>query len=54
MGGVAIPRAEKFWYLGLIIEEKRDIDEDINQHIRVGWQKWKRAFRVLCDKKISI
>jgi len=39
MGGVAIPRVKKFRYLGLIIEEKGDIDKDINQHIRVGWQK---------------
>ena len=36
MGGVAIPRAKKFKYLGSIIEEKGDIDEDINQRIRVG------------------
>jgi len=32
---LAIPRAKKFRYLGSIIEEKRDIDEDINQRIRV-------------------
>ena len=30
MGGVAIPKAKKFRYLGSIIEDKRDIDEDIN------------------------
>ena len=39
MGVVAITRAEKFRYLSWIIEEKGDIDEDINQSIRVGWQK---------------
>ena len=37
MGGVAILRVEKFRYLGSIIEEKGDIDEDINQQNRVGW-----------------
>jgi len=31
MGGVAIPRVEKFRYLGSIIEEKGGTDEDINQ-----------------------
>jgi len=36
MGGVVIPRVEKFKYLGSIMEEKGDIDEDINHRIRVG------------------
>ena len=39
MGRVVIPRVEKFKYLGSIMEEKGDIDEDINHCIRVGWQK---------------
>jgi len=38
IGSVAIPRAEKLRYLGLIIEKKGDIDKDTNQRIRVGWQ----------------
>ena len=37
MGGVVIPRVEKFKYLGSIVEEKGDIDEDINHRIRVAW-----------------
>ena len=39
VGGVVVPRVEKFKYLGSIIEERGDIDEDINHRIRVGWQK---------------
>jgi len=39
MGGVAIPKVGKFKYLGSIVEEKGNIDEDINHHIRAGWQK---------------
>jgi len=34
--GVAISKAEKFRYLGLIIKEKGDIIQDINLRIRVG------------------
>ena len=34
--GVAMLRAEKFRHLGSIIVEKRDINENINQCIRVG------------------
>jgi len=53
MGVVVIPRVKKFKYLGSIVEEKGDIDDDIKHRIRVGWQKWNKASRVLCDKKIS-
>ena len=34
-----IPRAERLRYLGLIIQESGEIDEDINHRIRVGWKK---------------
>ena len=54
MGGVIIPRAGKLRYLGSIIEQKGDIDEDINHCSRVGWQKWRSASRVLCDKQIPV
>ena len=30
--------------------QKGDIDEDINQPIRVRCKKWRNAFVVLCDK----
>jgi len=35
MGGVVIPSVEKVRYLGSIVEERGDIDEDINLRIRV-------------------
>jgi len=52
MGGEVVPQGEKFKYLGSIIEERGDIEEDINHRIRAGWQKWRKTSRVLCDKKI--
>ena len=52
MGGVVVPRIEKFKYLGSIVEERGDIDEDISHRIRPGWQKWRKTCGVLCDKKI--
>jgi len=53
LGGVAVSSVEKFKYLGSIVEEREDIDEDISHRIRAGWKKWKKASRILCDKKIS-
>jgi len=54
VGGVVVPRVENFKYLGSIIEERGDIDEDISHCIRAGWQKKKKASGVLCDNKIPI
>jgi len=51
MVGAVIPRVQKFKYLGSILEDNRDIDDDINYRIRVGWQKWRNASGILCDKK---
>ena len=52
MGGVVVPQFEKFKYLGSIIEERGDIEEDISHRIRAGWQKWRKTSGLLCDKKI--
>lgn len=41
--GVATPRVGKFRYLGSIIQERWDIDKDINYRIKGGWKKWKNA-----------
>jgi len=51
---VAIPRVERFRYLGSIIQENGEIDENINKRIKVGWLKWKNALGVLCNRRIPI
>ena len=52
--GAAVPRGERFRYLGSIIQANGEIDEDINQRIKVGWQKWRNASGVLCDMRIPL
>ena len=52
--GEIIPRVERFRYLGSIIQGDGGIDEDINHRIKVGWQKWKNASGVLCDRKMPL
>ena len=52
--GLSIPKVEKFKYLGSIVQQNGEIDEDINQRIKVGWQKWKHATGVLCDKMMHV
>ena len=51
---MAIPSARKLRYLGSIVTRRGDINEDINHCIRVGWQKWRGASGILCNKKISM
>jgi len=34
-----MPRVKRFRYLGSIIQENGEIDEDINQWIKMRWQK---------------
>ena len=36
MGGVVISRVKEFRYLGSIMQERGDIDSDINHRIRAG------------------
>ena len=36
LNGRPIPKVDKFKYLGSIIQRNGDIDEDINQRIKVG------------------
>jgi len=54
LDGRVIPKVDKFKYLGSIIQQNGDIDEDINQRIKVGWQKWKFTSGVLCDKRVPL
>jgi len=52
--GLSIPKVKKFKYLSSIVQQNGEIDEDINQRIKVGWQKWKQATGVLCDKRMPV
>jgi len=40
--GLVLSRVERFRDLGSIIQENGEIDKDINQWIKGGWQKRKR------------
>ena len=36
LDGTAIPKVNKFRYLGSIIQQNGDIDEDVNHRIKMG------------------
>lgn len=45
-----IPCTCQFLYLGSIIHEDGNVEEDVIYMIIVGWLKWRSASRILCDR----
>jgi hypothetical protein len=41
-----------FWYLKLILQSDRGINEDVSCRIRAECVKWRYASDILCEKKI--
>ncbi len=53
MDRVVLSQSNFFKYLGSILQVDGGCEEDVSQRIKTGWLKWRRATRVLCDRKIS-
>ena len=54
IGGQTILKSDSFRYLGSIIQENGDIQEDVTHRINAGWMKWRAASGVLCDRRIPL
>ncbi|XP_070056765.1 uncharacterized protein [Nicotiana tomentosiformis] len=52
LGSQVVPSIGIFKYLGLVIQEGEEIDEDVTHRIGVGWMKWRLTSRILCDKRV--
>ncbi|KAF3625884.1 hypothetical protein FXO37_30633 [Capsicum annuum] len=48
----SINKRDSFKYVGSMIQENGEIDEDVTHRIGVGWMKWRLASEILCDKKV--
>ncbi len=46
--------SKSFKYLGFIIEENGNIDKDVTHRIQQGWNKWRSASALLCDRKVPL
>ncbi|PKA57161.1 ataxia telangiectasia mutated family protein [Apostasia shenzhenica] len=51
IGDQIVKKSERFRYLGSIIQNDDEIDNDVISRIQAGWVKWRNAFGVLCDRK---
>ncbi|KAL4200623.1 hypothetical protein AMTRI_Chr02g254520 [Amborella trichopoda] len=52
--GQEVQKRLHFQYLGSIIQENGDIEEDVAHRIRVGWAEWRYAIGILCDRRIPM
>jgi hypothetical protein len=53
LDGQVVAKKDTFRYLGSMLQNDGDIDEDVRHTILVGWLKWRQASGVLCDKRVS-
>ena len=42
------------WFGLVILQENGGIDKDVTHRIQVGWNKWRNAFSILCDRKVPL
>ena len=52
--GMSVPRTDRFKYLGSIIQNEGEIEDDVTHRIKAGWLRWRAATGVLCDKKVPL
>jgi hypothetical protein len=49
-----VPKKDTFCYLGSMLQQDGDTDEDVSHRIKVEWLKWHQASGVLCDPKVPL
>ena len=52
LGEQLIQQVAKSRYLGSIMRQDDKIDWEVNHRIQAGWYKWRKATRVICDRKV--
>ncbi|KAD3338022.1 hypothetical protein E3N88_33543 [Mikania micrantha] len=51
IGEHEVPKTTKFKYLGLFVQSNGDIDCDVAHRVQAGWNRWRAATSILCDKR---
>ena len=52
LDGQVVVQKDTFRYLGSMLQNDSDIDEDVRHRISAGWLKWRQASGVLCDRRV--
>ena len=53
LDGQVVVQKDTFRYLGSVLQNDGDIDEDVRHKISAGWLKWRQASGILCDKRVA-
>ena len=50
LGGEVIKRVNQFRYLGSVLDEEGNMEKEVSHRIQAGWNNWRAASGILCDK----
>ena len=54
LNGEIIKKVDRFKYLGSLVDERGDVEGEINCRIQAGWKNWREMSGVLCDRKVPV
>jgi hypothetical protein len=54
LDGQVVHKKDTFRYLGSMLQNDRDIDEDVSHGIKIDWLKWCQTSGVLCDPRVPL
>ena len=54
LDGEEVKRVSKFKYLGSVVEAGGGMEEEVKHRIQSGWNSWRAASGVLCDKRVPL
>ena len=49
-----LKEVESFKYLGSVIQNNGDLDEELTRSIQSGWNRWRKCSGVLCDSRMPV
>ncbi|KAK9140212.1 hypothetical protein Scep_009893 [Stephania cephalantha] len=52
LGEIEVLKVNHFRYLGSIIQNDGNIENDVTHRIQAGWKKWRSATVVICDRNV--
>ena len=47
-------QVKSFKYLGSVVQDDGDMDEEITNRIKSGWSSWRKCRGILCDKRMPL
>ncbi|MBN3293353.1 YSM6 protein, partial [Polypterus senegalus] len=53
MEGVQLTKVDEFKYLGSTVQSKGDCGREVKKRVKAGWNGWRRALGVICDRRVS-